>query len=63
MSLTVDKPTADEPERYVYVELARCPRCHSARLKAYKTLRPEPEVLNRYTLCRDCGHKFIVVAE
>lgn len=56
-------PPGNDPARYVYVELATCPTCGSARLRAYKTLPREADgARSRYTRCLDCAARCIVVA-
>lgn len=57
-------PPTDPERRYVFVERTRCPVCGSPSLRAYKTLPPDGDgSVSRYTRCRACGHKFIVVEE
>jgi DNA-directed RNA polymerase subunit M/transcription elongation factor TFIIS len=56
-------PAPDGATRYVFVARPRCPRCHSVDLKVYKTIDNGDDSLTRYTTCRSCGNKFLVVAE
>lgn len=51
------------PARYVWVKRLRCPACGSIDLLTYKTRREEAAVLTRYTRCRSCEFRFIVVVE
>jgi transcriptional regulator NrdR family protein len=48
----------------------RCPHCHGDALKVYKTERIDDgglerttDIIQRYTSCRTCGKRFIVLAE
>jgi len=55
-------PPPSDPARYVHVPAVRCPGCGSDRLRVYKTQRDNGTV-SRWTKCRACGSKFIVVYE
>ena len=46
----------------VFVTLPTCPACHGRELHVYGTVRSEGG-LTRYTQCRRCFEKFIVIAE
>jgi len=56
-------PRTAAEARYVYVERPRCPECQSVRILAYKTIDQGDGSLTRYTCCRDCQAKFILVLE
>jgi len=50
--------------RYVYTRRPRCPACGGKALRAYKTLPASGDgSVSRYVRCRDCGRRFILVAE
>ena len=55
--------TSKAEPRYVYVERPRCPECQSVQILAYKTIDGGDGSLSRYTLCRSCHAKFILVME
>lgn len=53
-----------ETLRYVFIRRPRCPACDRTRLETYKSATSEDgQVVTRYTRCRDCGHRFIVILE
>lgn len=52
-----------DPSRYVYYERPKCPRCASTNLLTYKSTRHGDAAVSRYTACRSCGEKFILVLE
>ena len=57
-------PPPGDSARYVFCERARCPGCGSVRLKVYKTIGgDDDDSVTRYTRCKDCGQRFIIVAE
>jgi DNA-directed RNA polymerase subunit M/transcription elongation factor TFIIS len=49
--------------RYVHCRRPRCPKCRATSLRSYKTLRSGDGSVTRYTACKDCGHRFILVLE
>lgn len=54
---------AAELARYVFIEKARCPVCDSADLQTIRSEDQGDGSVKRRTVCRDCSHKFFVVAE
>lgn len=57
-------PGADNPtERYVYCARPRCPACRGAALLTYRSQSDGDGTVTRYSCCRTCGAKFIVVME
>lgn len=63
-------PPEDAPGRYVFAERPRCPDCGSGNLKTTKTSReqsdgadPRDDTLTRFSLCRQCGRRFILVLD
>ncbi len=58
-----DRITKSAPERYVFCERPRCPACGSPDLEAKRTIDRSREAVSRRTLCRGCGHRFILVLE
>lgn len=50
-----------DADRYVFVTLAACPKCHGRDLHTYRSSR-EVDGVTRYTACRGCNHRFIVAA-
>jgi hypothetical protein len=59
-------PRSDLPPcagRYVHHRRPRCPQCCSTSLRSYKTLRNGDGSVTRYTACKGCGHRFILVLE
>jgi len=70
VSSTGQDATADEHQdaqdgKPVYLTLTRprCPRCHSAHLRAYKTMDNGDDSLTRYSRCVDCGRRVVVIVE
>jgi len=41
----------------------RCPRCGSARLRAYKSIDVGGDTIVRYVACRGCGGKALLILE
>jgi hypothetical protein len=56
-------PPPGDPLRYVYRPKDRCRLCRSDNLKTYRSTRHPDGVIERRTICRDCGYKFILVLE
>ena len=48
---------------YVSWRRPRCPLCNSYRLRSYKTVANGDGTLTRYSKCRDCGTRLILVVE
>jgi len=56
-------PREGDPLRYVYHPLPRCNRCHSANLRTNRSRQHPDGAIERWTICRDCGQRFILVLE
>jgi hypothetical protein len=41
----------------------RCPHCHSVNIRATKSFTFDNDVIERYTLCRECGKTSILILE
>lgn len=51
------------PDRYVFIQRPRCPQCESLDLQTTKSKMGDDCSRMRWTRCRSCNHRFIVVAE
>ena len=49
--------------RYVYLRRTRCPICGQADLSTTKSRTDGDGTTTRWTRCRRCQHRFIVVVE
>jgi len=52
-----------ERRRYGFARRPRCPACGSPRLRSYATRHQGDKTLTRYSRCRDCLTKLILVLE
>ncbi len=55
--------TTTATRHYVHFTRPRCPVCGSVKLRAYRTIRNGDGSLTRYSRCKDCETKLIVVVE
>ena len=53
---TSNQQTWDDPG-IIYVQVPRCTRCGSTRLRAYKTVTDIDGDKTRYSICLDCGKR------
>jgi hypothetical protein len=60
---TTDEPRGAEPDRYVFIERAKCPACDSPNLQTIRSQRQDDGTTRRRTRCRTCEHLFFVVVE
>ena len=62
---TRGKDAEAEPTRTVMFTRPRCPWCGSTKLRARRTVPHDAwsDAVRRYSECRNCGRKIIVVAE
>ena len=58
-----DRTTAGEPDRYVFIERAKCPACGSSNLQTIRSRNQGDGSTERRTQCRQCFHRFFVVVE
>ena len=57
-------PKPGDPLRYSFGRLWRCCKCASSRLRFYRTDRAEDgAVIIRYSRCKDCGHRFLLILD
>lgn len=61
MNRSETKPA--EPTRYVFAKLPRCPECKGAKHRAYRSVDSGDDSRTKYTLCKDCGCKFIIILD
>lgn len=65
--MTTSNTTFDpgEPERYVYCELPRCPKCGALEHRVYGHGHASDSVKEQYAQClrSDCQHKFKIIWE
>ena len=54
-------PESEAPRRIEYTR-PRCPDCGSLRLKVRRSIPLPCGAKRRYTLCKDCGATFVVIA-
>lgn len=59
-----DNPEPPNPTtRYVFVELPRCPECGGTRHRAYRSVEQGDGSRMKWTECKTCHEKFIVILE
>ena len=66
LRLIVNKTNTNDASefcRYVYVTRPRCPQCQGILLKVYKSRSDPDGPLVRYTRCRECDHRFVVIVD
>jgi len=63
-SISTEDQSGRTPKRhYLHVERPRCPACGSVDIRAYRTTRNGDESITRYSRCKCCDARLILVVE
>lgn len=62
MRSTASTTDADQPV-YISVKRPRCPRCGGVKLRTYKSIDNGDGSVTRYSRCRDCDRRMILIVE
>jgi len=53
----------ERASRYIHCERPRCPECGGTEHKSYRSVEQADGSRMKWTTCKSCGEKFIVILE
>ncbi len=57
------EPTGNDEERYVFVEIPRCPVCEKTKFRSLKSIDQGDGSRKKTSICKACGCRFFIILE